>query len=413
MMPVPYRSLSAVFLLALSSSVAAKTIYVELWGSTVLTDCGSKTLPCASVSLAVSASSNNDRIVVGPGVYTQNLNLNREGLALESLAGPRATIISPSNSGSDLVRVLVSRVRVGKIGKGFTLTGASGNSTTSGLTIVTSDLSRVRVEGNILRNNSIGAEIRGDRHSIRGNTIQDNSHAGIEFYNGDRLSIRDNRATNNNGDGFTFSGITRSTVLGNLAASNSGRGFNFGPLSHDNRINNNASDRNNSTGMQVTTGAGMRLIANLVTGNDSNVSISQQSPPSGPVRSLELKNNLAARATSGSPGFDVQNQQNARISGNTAIDGAGVNQGHGFRFTLGSTTALFNGNNTYDNDSGCGIENLGGPELLYRKHFFGASDGPDPDEDSDTHDAACGNFAANSSHAKKPNPIRVQRAAKL
>lgn len=400
--------------LTLSLPVAAKTLYVEQWGVSAA-PCGSRTTPCRSISLAVSAATRNDRIMVGPGSYPGNLNLNHEGLVLESVAGPRTTNITSTSNGNmfDLVRILQRRIRVGRIGRGFTLTGAVGSTGASGVSVVSSDLDRIRIEGNIMLSNSIGAEIRGDHQSIRGNIFSGNDQQGIVFYAGGKLSIQGNRAIDNGSHGFEFIGITRSTIRDNLASYNHAYGFLFDDQSHNNRISDNAADRNSFTGMGISTVSGMKLLGNLVSQNGSNFSLNLASPPATGIKPLQLKNNLSSMAISGSAGFEFLNLTNAQVIGNTATDAPGVNNGHGFRFNPGSSAGKFIGNNSWANDAGCGISHLAGPDLVYRRHFFGDVSGPDPDEDSDDHDAACGLFATHSSHASKPNPVRVQRAARL
>ena len=146
------RTISFSLLLTLATPVtSAATRYVEMWGTDAVGPCA-KTNPCFAIGTAIDVSGKNDRIVVGPGTYTEtNLSIQppREGLRLESTAGRHATTIVSGNGGSVLTIEAV-RVKVGKKGKGFTFIGATNNAASAGINVnVPEESAAIRIEGNI------------------------------------------------------------------------------------------------------------------------------------------------------------------------------------------------------------------------------------------------------------------------
>ena len=129
----------------------SRTLYVERWGQNTL-DCGSKSSPCELISHALlQRAKRNDRIVVGPGTYLDNISvdLNNEGeplsgVKIESVGGRNVTIIDAVQNDLPVFDIRQPNVRLGKKGKGFSVTGATSS---SGIEFADTVADRGRVEG--------------------------------------------------------------------------------------------------------------------------------------------------------------------------------------------------------------------------------------------------------------------------
>lgn len=402
-------------LLALAAPHAlAATLWVEKWGSTSL-DCGSRSDPCLHIWLALAKAGTNDRIIVGPGSYRENLGFTIQGVRLESLAGPRGTLIEANDDTLAVVNISASRVRLGRKGRGFTLRGADASTSVSGVQVFSSTLEAIRVEGNIARDNGSGFILYGSRHVLRHNKAINNNAHGFYLRQGAKLMVRDNVAQSNGHRGFEFLDVGDSLVRNNLADDNEDRGFHFSTGSRNNRLLDNVADHNRNIGFSLSSATGSAVIGNIAARNTgTHFTFAQSTAPPAGTKPLQLKNNLSHSALSTSRGFEIGQVQDARIDGNTAVDSTGAT-GDGFLLWFGATAASFKGNNSFNNSSGCGIQVASGPELTYQKHFFGRATGADPDgPDVDNHDAACNLVdTVGSKHASKPSGFRARAAAKL
>jgi len=102
-------------LLFLSSSLLATIIRVPQDQPTIQ----------AGINVAVSG----DTVLVSPGTYLVNLNLNGKSVVLKSGAGPEATILIPANNGTPIIRVISGEDSTTTI-DGFRFLG--GNATNGG-----------------------------------------------------------------------------------------------------------------------------------------------------------------------------------------------------------------------------------------------------------------------------------------
>jgi nitrous oxidase accessory protein NosD len=97
---------------------------------------------------AVDAASAGDTIIVHPGIYTENLNVGKERLAIKSQGGAGSTIVQALNSDDHVFEIKADHVNI----SGFTIRGAMGNDK-AGIYSYDSPLS---VSDLILSNNNYG-----------------------------------------------------------------------------------------------------------------------------------------------------------------------------------------------------------------------------------------------------------------
>ena len=82
-----FSKLSLVFLcVSFPLTVTAKTFYVEKWGTDSVGVCGAKSDPCETIQQAIDNAGDRDKIVVGPGVYAETIDIDHEGMKVESVA---------------------------------------------------------------------------------------------------------------------------------------------------------------------------------------------------------------------------------------------------------------------------------------------------------------------------------------
>jgi parallel beta-helix repeat protein len=220
--------LVAIFMLALISSLgAAAEIIVQ---------------PGSSIQKALDSSSSGDIITVKPGIYTENVNVTKDGLTIRSESGnPDNTMIKAKSSGASVFLLQGDNIKI----TGFKVVGAtrSGNAG-----IYLSSCSNCIIENNKLLNNCYGIYILRSK--------------------GDKLSK--NTATNNREYGIVLGTATDNTLSGNTALNN-GRGVHIGN-SDGNKLSGNTIQNNNVYGFYICGKSDANQIYNNYF-NDTNMTI--------------------------------------------------------------------------------------------------------------------------------------------
>jgi hypothetical protein len=132
-----------------------------------------------TIQTALNAAANGDVILVGPGVYTQNLTFGNKQVALRSTAGPASTIIHVAGGVG---------VQLGGNSEltGFTITGAVSDFGAGAVVSGIGTLIKGNVfDGNVQTSGGLGAAIGGNSASpiIDGNTFRNNS-SDFQFLSG-------------------------------------------------------------------------------------------------------------------------------------------------------------------------------------------------------------------------------------
>lgn len=392
----------------------AKTLYVEKWGIAANTDC-TKSAPCPNIVAALLIAGNNDRVIIGPGIYSERVVVNIPGLKLESTAGRYATVIESDIPTLDTVQLNASRVVFGKKNKGFTVIGAL----TGPVAAIFVDspggaagpVSRVRIEGNRIgqpRSSALPADggfhnqygivvnAGGERIQIRNNIFQNNALTAIECRGCVKGLIRDNRIESNGGSGIELleasDGIS---IEGNVVSTNDSNGI-VSPIGTvDIRIRNNVSERNRSgDGFTIVNASGARVEANIAARNDDKGFDFFQTADSDP---LLFRNNLLV--ANDNDGMFGNNIEDARIESNTTVD----NGDDGIDFSLTDSLTTLKGNNSYGN-GGCGLEGDSGDEYTASKAFL---------RENAAGGTCNASFELTGSTPSKPGPLKANRAKSL
>lgn len=115
-------------------------------GQATPANCNASALAHSSISAAIAAASSGDLILVCPGVYVEQVTLNKDNVTVRSVSGPAVTVIRPTELVPAAVRIT---------GNDSTFQGFRVEDTTSGhshahrLIFIQGD--RVRVLDNVLR----------------------------------------------------------------------------------------------------------------------------------------------------------------------------------------------------------------------------------------------------------------------
>ncbi len=397
-------------LVALLSAAGANaaTIRVEKRGDDTMT-CGSKSAPCATIQHAVSERSRaNDRILVGPGLYEENIEIDQNssgqdlpGLKLESTNGLHTTVIRNGVANTNTISIHQPRVRIGKRFKGFTIGGADSVGY-SGIEVYT-PATRSRIEGNRFILNDTGMTVRGEKAQLRHNVAEMNNAIGILCIDCDRGTIRQNVSRENGDNGFQMTTSQEFSFSSNAATSNIGVGILMFADNDGFKARDNVMEFNDSHGMLLAEVDGARVQGNIALLNHGNgISVSHSLHNRPPV----IEKNVAI--FNDDVGMSMGNILQGKLNRNIAINNTiGM-------FAIGASSyASIDGNNTYGSSDGCGISNATGGSLSYTRHYFGSAEGPDDVVDFDGHDALCGAVLPTGTHSTKPNPFRANKASRL
>jgi len=271
------RIVAVSLLVILPFPAAAITLTVSNTGVDSPT-CGPTASPCRSITRAVLNSMPGDRVLVGPGVYSDDLdvdglfgeageepgavNIGVAGLTVESTGGAAGTLIRRRGGApSDGIVITASDVEFGKASKGFTVV-TLGNVNSAAISAVASG---VEVVGNVIAgpvNFSIGSTANDGL--FKDNRIVCSSGAGSAFFlvlgTGSRI---DRNTVQGCQSGFLVSGagnvITRNLAIGN--------GVGFG-LTDFAEFSRNAALANTTTGASLgSSGTPGLIFGNTFAGN--------------------------------------------------------------------------------------------------------------------------------------------------
>lgn len=272
--------LVAAFLAAPSTTMAA-TFFAANNGSDG-PSCGSSASPCRSISAAIANAAAGDKVVVRPGVYSDDLDLDGnygesgeepwaitvgKAIAVESTGGAAATLIRKVHTPSGAVDVRASGARFGKVSRGFTVK-VPGGVNSSGISIINAP--GAVVAGNVVTGPiNFGISVTGTDAEVRDNrVICTNGSSGL----GVALLLAPNARLDRNtvaGCGLAFAGSGTGLVLTrNLAIDSATSGFSLVAFAS---FTKNAAIGNGSNGLLLNPGAAPGLITgNAFIGNGSS-----------------------------------------------------------------------------------------------------------------------------------------------
>ncbi len=402
-------------------SAVAATLHVAQWG---MDDpgCGSANAPCESIGQAETNAGPNDRILVQPGIYTENVSLDQPGLRLESVAGNHGTVIEAEFGSQSVVSVAADKIRVGKKARGFTLRGGTGNFL-AGIRVEPGVESGVRIEGNRIEDSYYGILARGDKTLVRYNLIVNTtSSAAVYCVECTRFQILKNRIRSSIAQGLLIEGSSGGLIRENRVFNTGGSGMSPAILIKDSIAQNstNIKLRDNvvsgATGFALEVPAsgsdGLEVRNNILAETGSGALLTNDaSHAKGPV----VRDNVAALIGSEPTvtGFTLSTSGITpayQFSGNHAVSVSG----YGVAISVNAATTGFKNNTTYASGTGNGVLVSPGGSLNFAKHFWGGTPEFDTNGGTDQHDAlqATGATVSGTS-TNKAGPIKTSRAAKL
>lgn len=404
-----YHQLTRLFVALLffqfGPSVWAGTIRVETWG-VLGPACGSKTSPCISVGSALAIATKNDRIIVGPGVYTGNYTITREGLRLESAEGPHVTILRANNNAVNVISISQRKVRIGRRGKGFTFINATSG-VAAGVRVTAAVYDGTRVEGNVFDGNQVGIWLVGNKPVARHNLVLDSQSTAIYVEDAASGLVADNRVYQEEGSGIRLFDSEEISVQNNLVYG-ALSGIETNMDSDDARIRNNAlvgGKGSGNTALSLANAEGLLVDGNVASRGSWGVYLNNYDTQ---LDAATIRNNAAVgqfgagfhmgNFNASGPAYTMKFDNNVGIGANTS----GAETIHNASFSS------VQGNNFYDNGVH-GFNNLTASPVLLKKTYFGLVNGTPGLNYNGTN----GPIGAASTEAGKPNRFRARKAAKL
>jgi len=123
---------------------------------------------------AVDAASSGDTIIVYPGTYTENVDVNKDYLTIQSENGAEATIVLAANSDDHVFEVTADYVNI----SGFMVTGAMVHWPSSGIYL--GSVSYCDISQNIILDNSNGISLeQSSNNTVANNAMNANEAYGI------------------------------------------------------------------------------------------------------------------------------------------------------------------------------------------------------------------------------------------
>lgn len=223
--------------------------------------------PYATIQAAINAANAKDTILVAPGVYEENITIDKS-LTLKSSVNAEVTIIDALAVANHVVTIILDAEMV--VFQGFTVTGGE-----AGIYAQIINKSKLTISQNIIHGNEYGIKLEvvngKSTVTIWGNVIDDNAHYGIytnklhyrsmvtigganqaeantisghgsegiyveEVYWGSRLTIKGNVVKDNNRPGVTIDYVdygSTVTIKKNGISNNSYEGIFIGSVGFD------------------------------------------------------------------------------------------------------------------------------------------------------------------------------------
>jgi len=203
-------------------------------------------------------------ITVDPGIYTENVNVNKQ-LTIRSTSGnPADTIVNASDSDVNVFYVSRDYVNI----SGFTVQNATGDYM-SGIYLPGNE--HCNISDNNASNNYYGISLgSSSNNTLTNNTASNNYGTGIYLSSSSNNTLVNNTANSNNNNGITLAFSSNNTLTNNTANENNyGTGIHLG-YSNSNQITNNTANENNY-GIVLSSSSNNTLSNN--TANENNYGI--------------------------------------------------------------------------------------------------------------------------------------------
>ncbi|NOY05996.1 MAG: DUF1565 domain-containing protein [Chlorobi bacterium] len=152
--------------------------------------------PYTSIVEAVKAAAPNNTILVCPGTYEENVNVDKS-LTIRSTKGRTETVVSAEDPGNHVFSVTKDNTTI----QGFTIEGAAADGK-AGVIVHGSAVKNVQLLDNHITRNKIGVYLQSAQEAvIRGNLVLYNDQAGLYATSSTESTIQENSFSSNGGDG--------------------------------------------------------------------------------------------------------------------------------------------------------------------------------------------------------------------
>lgn len=183
-----------------------------------------------SIQSAIDNASSGDSIIVMPGIYAENLLVDRSVSIASGSGNPEDTVIQPSNLTEKLISINADNVVV----NGFTVTGANASKA-----MFLYESSGCLIENNIVSSNKYGIYLNNsDNNEVVNNTLLSNNFIGLCLFESDDNSVRSTYSSGNF-IGFDLVSSCNNILSDNTLESDGVYGIYFHQYSHDNSILHN------------------------------------------------------------------------------------------------------------------------------------------------------------------------------
>ena len=204
--------------------------------------------PGESIQTALDNAVSGDVIILKPGIYTENIKIDKNNLVISSESGnPDDTIITAKSSDNHVISLQANNVKISGLGITGTKNSYAG--------IYLSECNNCIIENNKILNNGYGIYLLNSKgNKLSNNVIANNEENGILLSTSANNTIFGNTASDNKDTGIHISTSDGNTLTGNNISSNDVYGLFVCPESDDNLIYNNYF--NNTVNAEIQNGVG-------------------------------------------------------------------------------------------------------------------------------------------------------------
>ena len=212
-----------------------------------------------TIQAAINSSSSGDTIIVYPGTYTENVNVNKQNLVIRSYSGnPDDTIVIRSNLQSHNFKISANDVII----RGFKITGAGSTG------IFMSGVSGVNIINNKLSGVGCGIQMESSsRCNLINNTVSDSAEYGFYLFSSSNCNMVNNIISDTDSDGIYLYYSSSCNLTGNTI-SNANCGISLDYSSECVLRNNTASS--GRSGICLLDIENCTLTGNIMSGNRYN-----------------------------------------------------------------------------------------------------------------------------------------------
>jgi PGF-pre-PGF domain-containing protein len=216
----------------------------------------------SSIQAAVDAAWEGDTVLVSPGTYTENVQVNKSISIISSSGNPENTVVLAADPEENVFSVTADSVNI----SGFTVSGTSEGYAAG---VYMEDVSGCNLSGNILSDNYYGAWLyESENCTLSGNNVA-GGRFGICLDSSENNSVNDNSIRSVSTCGFWLNQASGNKISGNELR-DSGYGIAVRRMSNGNELQNNTISGNEELGLWLSGSDANVLRNNSMQGNTFN-----------------------------------------------------------------------------------------------------------------------------------------------